>query len=205
MDFFDRINFCKIVQLLAGGGTKVLRALAEDLSGPTTFKDYLYQNQSKVFEIKLSEDQRNLIIKRDVEKMDITLLHRLIMKLFKNKLTGTQFKIVNALKTERDQLVHSDLLETVKLNDKDFIHKWLDIETLFLKLSATIETAGVKGEMSEFIRTIRDTVPDFDEISDILREWFRSNSNKDHDIDKIDEILKQLRADVESYKLMNGE
>ena len=204
MRYIESFRFCKLVKLLAGGGTKVLRLLLEDLSAPYTFEEYLYQHQAEVFELKLTEDQKALIINRDVEKMDITLLHRLIMKLFKDKLTQTQMKLVNGLKTERDKLVHSDLLETAQLNNIDFGRRQADIETILLKLSDTIRAAGVKQEMEEFIRITLFSVPDFDEIGETLREWCRSSPDTEHNIGKIDEMLEQLRADYERDRLSHS-
>ena len=201
MRSLESVRFCRLVKLLVGGGTKVLRLLLEDLSAPDTFEEYLYQHQAEVFELKLTEDQKTLIINRDVEKMDITLLHRLIMKLFKDKLTQTQRKLVNGLKAERDKLVHSDLIEKAQLNVTDFARRWDDIDTILLKLSDTIRTAGVKKEMVEFINRILCSFPDFGEICETLREWCRSSPDTEHNIGKIDEMLEQLRADCERDKL----
>ena len=198
LDFFSKFRFCRLVQLLAGGGTKILRRLLEKLSAPMTFKGYMYQHQSEVFDLKLTKDQKDLIINKDVEKMDITLLCKLTLKLFKGNLTEEQIKLITGIKAERDKLAHSDLLETAAVMDNAFFARWAIVEKLLLDLSGT---TGARQEMETFIDKIRYSEPDIDEIIETLRVWCRSSPDAEQNIGKLHEMLEQLRADCETYKL----
>ena len=189
--------FCKLVQLVSGGGTKIFRLLLEELSAPITFKDYMYQHQSEVVDLRLTEDQKVLIANREVENMDITLLCKLIMKLFKNKLEQSQIDLINKIKDERDKLVHSHLLEKTELDSKNYSTRRAIIRKLLQDLYGTMKTAGVSQEMETFMDKTDNTAPDIEEICATLREWVRSSPDTEKYIGRIEDILQQLRADYE--------
>ena len=86
-----------------------IRSLLEDLSAPDTFDNYLDKHRCDVFELDFSEYQANLILSGDVEKMDLSLLCRLTVKLFKGELTEGQANLLSELMSEEDKLKDSDL------------------------------------------------------------------------------------------------
>ena len=82
--------FNKSIKLLSGGGALVLRRLLEKYSEPLSFSDYIYQNQATVLGLNFFENQRQLVVTREIDKMDITLLGKLVLGLFNKKLTAAE-------------------------------------------------------------------------------------------------------------------
>lgn len=94
----ETINFIRHVILLARGGTMVLRQLLGKYTAPLKIAEYFYQNQSSVLKLKFTDKQRELVIGRDIGKMDITLLCKLVLDLFKTKLTNEERKWHSSIK-----------------------------------------------------------------------------------------------------------
>ena len=171
----EREYFNKLIKLLSGGGALVLRQLLEKYSAPLSFVDYVYQNQTTVLGLKFFENQRQLVVNREIAKMDITLLGKLVMGLFHNKMTATESTSVNNIKEERDNFMHSDVLKEAKIEEYVFNRRWKTISSILLDAANEIEPNEFKTEVETFIRETQERAPQGNEILEILITWCESN------------------------------
>ena len=188
----DSENFNRVVRLLAGGGTLGLRRLLEKYSAPVSFFDFIYQNQGKVLQMKFFDNQRSLVISRDIDKMDITLLGKLAFDLFKDKLSPKERICINSIKDERDNLMHSETLNTAKIPSTVFDGKWQDISTVLLDLADEIGDPAFKGDLQDFIQETKNSNPDIREIHKILVEWCKSSKELENKIDSMATSVAKL-------------
>ena len=172
-----------------------LRKLLEKYSAPLTFSDFIYHNQALILKLKFYENQRLLVVGRDLDKMDITLLGKLALGLFKDKMTVKEKTCVNRIKEERDIIMHSDLLETGKISEVSLNRKWQVITTLLLELSDEIDTK-FKDELQTFIDETKKSCPELAEIYKVLLEWCGSSKELEKKIDALASKVDTLAGTV---------
>ena len=188
-------NFSRLVGLLAKGGTKCIRALLNKHSGPLKFMDYLYNNQSLLSKLRLSDDQQNLLANREIDKMDITMLCKLAYNIFKDKMTQDEKTYLSKIKKERDTFLHSDILENAKVDDQFFSQKWKCISTLLIDMAGEIGDADCQSEIKTVIETTKQCSPNFSETFKILMSWCESNEALTKEVEKISAGFDELTGE----------
>ena len=187
-------NFNKIVRLLARGGTMVLRNLLQKYSPPVPFCDFLYQNQSTVLKIKLNDKQLRLVAARDLDKMDITLLSKLVIGLFKSKMTDREKQLTLDLVAERDNFMHSEILEAGKISCTNFSRKWQELSTLLEDMAKEIGDLALQTELYDFIEDGKKTCPDLADIYKILIDWCQSKTDLEEKIDDLRQSIDGVKS-----------
>lgn len=195
-------NFNKLIRLLASGGTKVLRKLLDKHSSPLSFSDYIYRNQATVLKLKFYENQRDLVIARDIDKMDITLLGKLSLDLFNGKMTVNEKDCVNKIKQERDNFLHSDVLETAKVATPLFDRRWQEISNILLDLADEIEPV-LRDDLQTFIDEVKRTSPDLTEIHKTLVEWCASNKELEKKIENLTTKVQKLSGKALAHRVQS--
>ena len=190
----DSENFNRLIRLLARGGTITIRKSLDKYSTPVKFADYIYQNQMKVLKLKFYQNQRALVVARDIDKMDITLLGKLLLELFKDKMTPKEQACVNGIKEERDKFMHSEMLETAEVSTPLFNQKWQDISALLLDLADEIGDPVFVTELKDFIENTKKSSPGFAEIHKILVDWCQSNKELENKLDSLAETVKKMKG-----------
>ena len=96
-------TFNRLIRLIAKGGTIVIRELLNKYSPHKKFMDYLYNNQRLLDKLKAKlTDKEKDLSNRDFNKMDITLLCKLALNIFKDKMTTDEATYLGKIKQERD-------------------------------------------------------------------------------------------------------
>ena len=204
----EREYFNKLIKLLSGGGALVLRQLLEKYSAPLSVVDYVYQNQATVLGLKFFENQRQLVVAREIATMDITLLGKLVKGLFNNKMTATERTSVNNIKEERDNFMHSDVLKEAKIEEQAFNRRWKTISSMLFDAAVEIGPNEFKTEVETFIRETQEGAPQGNEISEILITWCESNEqlaeqvheSKEQLVEQVHESKEQLVEKVNESK-----
>ena len=173
----------------------VLRQLLTKYTAPLEVSDYLYQNQSTVLKLKFYESQRQLVAGGEIDKMDITLLCKLILDLFKTSLTDREKDAVFDIKHERNSMLHSELLESAKLDSKTFEMRWQDISSILLDLADEIQNPEFKRDVADFISEIKKRNPEFSEILQTLNEWCQSNTELREKVDTLAKSVEELKGE----------
>ena len=189
----EREYFNKLIKLLSGGGALVLRQLLEKYSAQLSFVDYVYTNQATVLGLNFFENQRQLVVNREIAKMDITLLGKLVKGLFHDKMTATERTSVNNIKEERDNFMHSDVLKEAKIEEHMFNRRWKTISSILLDAANEIEPNEFKTEVETFIRETQESAPQGNEIREILITWCESNEQL---VEQVHESKEQLAEQV---------
>lgn len=187
----------KNIELLFNGGTKLFLSLAEELSAPESFENYIQQHQPEIFgskSIKLTKKQMDLAIGRKVDKMDITLLNKLILLFFEKKLNNEVSKSIRSIKALRDEFAHSYLLEIWKLDRSYVEQKWEEIKKELLSLS-NIMGADVTNEIQDFIRVTRNSAPDFEAIKEMVQEWYQSDPNQKRSLEYVGRLYDEIKVE----------
>ena len=174
----------------------VLRKSLDKHSAPHTFAEYIYQNQMKVLKIKLYDNQRVLVVARDIDRMDITLLCKLLLELFKDNITAKEKDSVAGIKTERDKIMHSEILEKAAVKTEKFEGKWQDITTFLQDLADEIGDAVFQEELKEFIEETKKCSPSNAEIHKILIDWCQSNKELEKKIDGLVKTVKEMKGNA---------
>ena len=198
----EREYFNKLIKLLSGGGALVLRRLLEKYSEPQSFADYIYHNQTTVLGLKFFEKQRQLVVNREIDKMDITLLGKLVMGLFKNKMTAIEKTSVNNIKEERNNFMHSDVLKEAKIEEHVFYRRWKIISSILLDAAVEIGPNEFKTRVETFIKETNDRVPKGNEIHDILITWCEYNEQQ---AEQVRESSVKLGEQVHESSVKLGE
>lgn len=186
-------------------GPKVLREVANGLSAPDSFEDYMYRHQSDLVDskIKLTKEEIDLVVKRDVDKMDITLLIKMIIRLFEGNLKQNQpgiLKSISNLRALRNKFVHSGLINLAKISTHDFTQTWEENEKELLRLSKMM---GVKvyAKTLELIVEARSSSLNFDAIKEMLKEWLQSNPNQKQSLQNIGQLFDELQVESEVNRI----
>lgn len=161
-------NFSKLLRLIAKVGTMVIRELLHKYSSPMKFMDYLYHNQGLLDKLKLTDDQKDLLSNRDFEKMDITLLCKLVSNIFKDKMTAAEKQYLDKIKRERDLLLHSDILESCTVDHIAFKRKWQEISTILKCMALEIGRVDLQREIETMIEDTKKSSPTFSEVRETL-------------------------------------
>ena len=200
----ERENFNKLIKLLAGGGTLVLRQLLEKYSAPLSFSDYVYQNQVKVLDLRFFENQRTLVVTREIDKMDITLLGKLVIGLFKDSITETEKNSVNNIKEERDSFMHSDVLKEAKIEEHVFNRRWKTISSILLDIAAEIGPTEFKTDLETFIKdTQEESSSQYDEIHEILIKWCESNEQLEEKVNALELTVQNMKGKRKQNDLLS--
>ena len=195
-------NFNRLVKLLARGGSMVIKQVINKYSAPLTFSDYIYQNQGTVLKLKLTDKQKQLVAARDIHKMDITLLCKFALDLFKGQLTEKEKSCTVAIRTERDSFMHSDILEAAKLDSQEFERRWQDISFLLLDFAAETGEQSFTSQLQSFIDDTKKSDPDFQEIFDTLKEWCQSNTELGEKVDALARSVEELKGMCELIRYL---
>ena len=194
----EREYFNKLIKLLSGGGALVLRQLLEKYSAPQSFDDYVYTNQATVLGLKFFENQRQLVVTREIAKMDITLLGKLVKGLFNNKMTSTERTSVNNIKEERDNFMHSDVLKEAKIEEHVFNRRWRTISSILLDAAVEVGPNEFKADVEKFIRETQESAPQGNEIHEILITWCESNEQLAEQVRESNmQLVEQVRESKE--------
>ena len=169
----------------------VLRKLLEKYSTPLSFSDFIYQNQAMILKLKFYENQRLLVVGRDLDKMDITLLGKLALGLFENKMTVKEKNCVDRIKEERDNIMHSDMLETAKVSATLFNRRWQEITNRLLDIADEMDPT-VKVELQTLIEETKKSCPELAEIYKILLEWCQSSKELEKKIEGLSTKVDSL-------------
>ena len=184
----------------------VLRKVLEKYSAPLSFSDYIYSNQAIILKLKFYENQRLLVVARDIDKMDITLLGKLSLGLFKDKMTAKEKNCVNKIKEERDNFMHSDMLETAKVTTTLFNRRWQDITSTLLEIADEMDPQ-FKVDLQSFIEETKKSCPELSEVYNILLEWCQSSKELERKIDclaaKVDNLTGKRRQSKVKWKHAN--
>ena len=186
-------NFNRLIQLLAKGGTMVLRQVLEKCTAPLTASDYIYQNQGTVLKLKFTEKQRQRVVGLEIDKMDITLLCRLIFDLFNSDLTDEEKKCIRTIKKERDSMMHSEFLESAKVNTQLFERRWQDISAALLNIADEL-VPSFKRELEDFIDQTKKSDPGLNEIIETLNDWCQSNTELQEKVDALAKSIEDLKG-----------
>ena len=135
------------------------------------FTDYVYQHQKAVFDLTLYQQQAELVATRNIEGMDITLLSKLSLALFSDKIPEKEKRCVKALRKERDNFMHSTMMEAAKLSTPVFERNWQIISLVLTDFAEAIGDREFKDKMRDFIHFTRAENPDFSEIYKVLGDW----------------------------------
>ena len=200
----ERENFNKLIQLLSGGGTLVLRQLLEKYSAPLRFVDYVYRNQATVLGLKFFENQRQLVVTREIDKMDITLLGKLLTGLFKDKMTVMERNLVGNIKEERDSFMHSDILKEAKIEEQVFNRRWKIISSILLDIAVEIGSNEFNTDVEKFIKETEESVPHGNEIHDILIKWCESNEKLAEKVSTLEMNVQEIKGE-QSKKISNDQ
>ena len=187
-------NFNRSIRLLAKGGTMVMRRILDKYSDPLSFSDYIYQNQMKILQLKFYENQRGLVVSRAVDKMDITLLGKLVLGLFKDTMTDNETSCINAIKVERDKFLHSEILELAKISTEVFDQRWQIISTLLRDLADEVGEPDFRTQLEDFIEETKKGYPDLAEIHATLIEWCQSNKELQMQIESVATSVEELKG-----------
>ena len=173
----------------------VLRQLLSKYTAPLDVPDYLYRNQGAVLKLKFYENQRKLVVGGDIDKMDITLLCKLILDLFTTSLTDREKDGISAIKDERNSMLHSELLESAKLDTKTFERRWQDISSILLDLADEIQNPEFIGNVADFIDETKRSNPGFSEILHTLKEWCQSSTELQEKVDSLAKSVEELKGE----------
>ena len=186
-------NFNRLIQLLAKGGTMVLRQVLEKCTAPLTASDYIYQNQGTVLKLKFTEKQRQRVVALEIDKMDITLLCRLIFDQFNSDLTDEEKKCIRTIKKERDSMMHSEFLESAKVNTQLFERRWQDISAALLNIADEL-VPSFKRELEDFIEQTKKSDPGLNQIIETLNDWCQSNTELQEKVDALAKSIEDLKG-----------
>ena len=186
-------NFNRLIQLLTKGGTMVLRQVLEKCTAPLTASDFIYQNQGTVLKLKFTEKQRQRVVGLEIDKMDITLLCRLIFDLFNNSLTEKERKCIKNIKMERDSMMHSEFLESARVNTQLFERRWQDISAALRNIADEL-LPSFKRELEDFIENTKKSDPELNEIIETLKEWCQSNTDLQEKVDALADSVNDIKG-----------
>ena len=188
-------NFNRLIQLLAKGGTMVLRQVLDKCTAPLTTSEYIYQNQASVLKLKFTDKQLQRVTGLEIDKMDITLLCKLIFGIFNNVLTDKEKQNIRAIKSERDAMMHSDFLVSAKIPTQMFERRWKDIATALLNTADELQPS-IKRELEDFIDKTKNSDPELHEIIQTLQEWCQSNTELQEKVDALAKSVEDLKGTV---------
>ena len=186
-------NFNRLIQILAKGGTMVLRQLLGKCTAPLNASDYLYKHQGSVLKLKFTEKQRQRVIALEIDKMDITLLCKLILDLF--KVNDKERKGILAIKSERDNMMHSEFLESAKVDTQQFERRWQIISSVLLDLADELPPP-FKRELVDFIDETKKSNPELKEIIETLKEWCQSNTDLQEKVDTLAKSIEEIKGEL---------
>lgn len=187
-------NFNRLIILLARGGAMVLRQLLGKYTAPLKIADYFYRNQSSVLKLKFSDKQRDLVIGRKIDEMDITLLGKLVLELFKTNLTVEEKNGTLAIKRERDTLLHSNILESAKVSTLIFERRWQEISSILSNLADEIGLPDFKEELDAFIEETKRRELEFVEIYETLKELCQFNAELQEKVEALARSVEELKG-----------
>ena len=173
-------DFNRLVVLISKGGEMVVRKLLEKYSNPMTFSDYIYNNQATVLKSltkNLYTSELDLVIQRNIDQMDVSLLCKLAFHLFQQNMTKDEAKYLKEIKEERNKLLHSDILKAAKIEESAFNTMFRDVSSLLSSAAKEVGNADFENEVKEFIERTRSSSSLFGAVYEELRKACISNND----------------------------
>ena len=96
---------------------------------------------------------------RNVEEMDITLLGKLLIGLFKGEMTAKEINFVTNIKKERDCFMRFDILKEAKIEEHAFDRRWKIISAILLDIAMEVGSNELKTDLEQFIYEAEESVP----------------------------------------------
>ena len=189
-------NFNRLVRLIAKGGTMVIRELLNKYSPHKKFMDYLYNNQGLLDKLKakLTDKEKDLVSNMDFYKMDITLLCKLALNIFKDKMTTDETTYLGKIKRERDSFLHSDILEICMVDHLFFSRKWQYISTALEDMALEIGGADLRREIEIVIKDTEKSSPTFSEIQETLTQFCGYNKELSDKVEQLCKAVEELKG-----------
>ena len=125
--------------------------------------------------------------------MDITLLCRLILDIF--KVNDKEKKGILAIKSERDHIMHSEFLESAKVATQQFERRWQNISSVLLDLADELPPP-FKRELDDFIYETKKSNPELREIIVTLKEWCQSNTDLQEKVDALAKSVEEMKGEL---------
>ena len=165
------------------------RQLLEKYSSPLSFSDYLFNNQGSILTKTFAKDlmsqpQLDMIIHRNIDEMDVSLLYKLAFHLFKTNMTADEARYLKEIKDERNKLLHSDALKKAKIKEADFNTKFGNLSVLLKSAAKEVGNTAFENNITEFIDRIESSSSLLAELYDELQRACNSNN---------EEIVKALQ------------
>ena len=189
-------NFNRLIRLIAKGGTKVIRELLNKYSPHKKFMDYLYNNQGLLDKLKakLTDKEKDLVSNRDFDKMDITLLCKLALNIFKDKMTTDEATYLGKIKQERDSFLHSDILEICKVEHLFFSRKWQCISAILEDMALEVGGADFRLEIQIVIKDTEKSSPTLTEIQETLTQFCGYNQELSDKVEQLCKAFEELKG-----------
>ena len=136
--------------------------------------------------------------------MDITLLGKLVIGLFKDSITETEKNSVNNIKEERDSFMHSDVLKEAKIEEHVFNRRWKTISSILLDIAAEIGPTEFKTDLETFIKdTQEESSSQYDEIHEILIKWCESNEQLEEKVNALELTVQKMKGKRKQNDLLS--
>ena len=175
-------NFNRLVVLISKGGEIVVRKLLEKYSNPLSFSDYLFNHQGTIlttrFVQNLFKPELNLVIQRDIDNMDVSLLCKLAFHLFKQNMTACIEKNIKDIRDARNELLHSDLLKRAKIEETAFNIRFRTMSDLLKIAAKEVGNTDFENEVNAFIERIESSSSLLAELYEELRKACNSNNEE---------------------------
>ena len=164
---FESEDFNRLLRLIVRGCTMVLRKVLGTLCAPLSISDYIYKHPDKVVGLKHFSSEKQLVTDRSTDKMDISLLCKLILGVFDYMLSGKLKSYITAIKELRDNFLHSDTLEIAAVEKQEFEKQWNAVSGLLID---TIKEGDIdsESEVNNMIDAAKEDSSDLNEISELL-------------------------------------
>ena len=164
----ELLNFKRLLKLYLKGGSLILHRILEKYSEAQGISAYLYANQSLVLKLKLSETEKELIVNRTFEKMDVTLLCKLALCLFDKKMSADESLYIRRIRDKRNELVHSERLKDAAIESSVFNTKWNEMAVILMNAAREVGGASFVQTMQEFINKTERIRPESAEVTGIF-------------------------------------
>ena len=155
------------MKLYLKGGSLILHKILDKHSEAQGFSAYLYAHQTLVLKLKLSETEKELMVNRDFEKMDITLLCKLALCLFDKKMSANESSYIRRIRDKRNELLHSERLEDATIEASVFKTKWNEMTNLLLNAAGEVGGTPYAQTMQEFINKTEQIRPESADVTGI--------------------------------------
>ncbi|KAL3870108.1 hypothetical protein ACJMK2_042721 [Sinanodonta woodiana] len=209
----DTERFCRLVCLTMQTGTKVLRKLfVLHVEGQMCSVDTFFaKNKGKILSMNLFPEQRSLIFPSDgsdadLNKFDITLLSRLLKKMF-SSVSPAEEKLINDLKELRNGLNghKGDAMTDIK----EFNRLWSEISSIIVQLAQRSKDSNFEDEINKEIDGFLNDPLSPKETFEMLKERLNRDAKLDSQLSQIREnqtkIIEMLKGMEQEVKFCSSE